>query len=94
MAETALLHALTRGRVQGVGFRFFVQDRAEAHGLTGYVRNLREGGAVEVVAEGPRESLEVLLSALWKGPGGSFVNDVEVHWGQASGQFSGFEVRY
>lgn len=45
MAETALLHALTRGRVQGVGFRFFVQDRAEEHGLTGYVRNLREGGS-------------------------------------------------
>ncbi len=88
------LHALVRGYVQGVGFRFFVLDRAEGLGLAGYVRNLPDGRMVEVVAEGPRDSLETLLQALWRGPRGSLVEGVDVHWPPPTGRFSSFEVRH
>ena len=94
MSEAAQLHALVRGYVQGVGYRFFVVDRGEALGLTGYVRNLRDGGTVEVVAEGPLDRLETLLRYLQKGPRGSAVEGVEAHWAPAGGQYDGFEVRH
>ena len=57
------LNANVRGRVQGVGFRFFVLQQAVAMGLTGWVRNTSEG-MVEVVAEGGSASLEELLAVL------------------------------
>lgn len=94
MEEGAQLHAVVRGYVQGVGFRFFVLDQAEALGLVGYVRNLRDGRSVEVVAEGLRERVEDLLRDLWRGPRGSRVEGVQVHWGPPTGSFHAFEVRY
>lgn len=94
MDGTAHLHAVVRGHVQGVGFRYFVVDRAEALDLAGYVRNLSDGRAVEVVAEGPKDRLEALLRDMRKGPRGSRVADVETHWGLPTGSFRGFEVRY
>lgn len=94
MDGAAQLHAVVRGHVQGVGFRYFVVDRAEDLDLVGYVRNLGDGRAVEVVAEGPRDDLEKLLVELWNGPRGSRVAGVETHWGPRTGNFRGFEVRY
>lgn len=55
------------GRVQGVGFRYFVQEKANALGLRGFVRNL-EDGRVEVYAAGPEEKLSNLTAALHIGP--------------------------
>ncbi|HEX5368456.1 MAG TPA: acylphosphatase, partial [Dehalococcoidia bacterium] len=63
-SERQMLRALVRGRVQGVGFRYFVQERASALGLAGFARNLSNGSTVEVVAEGPLSALEALLEAL------------------------------
>ena len=76
------LHAIVSGRVQGVGFRFFVEDKAVCLGLRGWVRNLRSG-QVEVLASGEKEDLEELLSALKRGPGLSRVTEVEVDWSSA-----------
>lgn len=59
---------VVRGRVQGVGFRFFVMTRARALGLTGEVWNRRDG-AVEMVVYGPEASLFALEEALSQGPG-------------------------
>jgi len=56
-----------RGRVQGVGFRYFVEHAATALGLRGYVRNL-DDGRVEVYAIGSPEQLSELAGLLWKGP--------------------------
>ena len=86
------IHVRLEGRVQGVGFRFFVQHTANELGLTGWVRN-RWDGAVEVLAEGPRPSLERLLTALHRGPRGALVTDSQVSWENASGEFSYFSVR-
>jgi len=90
--EPVRLHAWVEGRVQGVGFRFFVVERAEALGITGWVRNTFDD-KVEVVAEGDRTVLEKLLSALRLGPRAAYVTQVHQEWNQASGEFSGFHVR-
>jgi acylphosphatase len=79
--ETSDADRLTRGyiisgRVQGVGFRFFVLHRAQAAGVTGWVRNLSTG-QVEVQATGTPEQQLALEHALWKGPRFSSVTDVE-----------------
>src|SRR6185312_15144152 len=87
------LHAFVRGRVQGVGFRAFVIYNAQALGLTGFARNLGDELTVEVVAEGPRDSLEALLTALHAGPRASKVERVDVNWGTAAGTYDAFAVR-
>ena len=91
--ESALLRAQVRGRVQGVGFRAFVVDRARLQGLTGYARNLGDSRSVEVVAEGPQSGLEALLAALRHGPSMAHVERVDVSWGVATGEYEGFVVR-
>ena len=67
---------LVRGRVQGVGFRWFVWKTAERLGLGGLARNLPDG-SVEVVAEGPGPALEQLAQALQRGPPLAQVERVE-----------------
>lgn len=85
------LHAIVEGRVQGVGFRYFVLERANGLGLTGWVRN-RYDGSVEVMAEGSRHQLESLLACLRCGPASSFVTSVDARWQDASGEFERFIV--
>ena len=68
---------LVRGRVQGVGFRWFVARTARKLGLTGHARNLPDG-SVEVVASGEPAELERLAHKLAKGPPGAVVAGVEV----------------
>jgi acylphosphatase len=71
-------HYLIKGRVQGVGFRWFVHREAAALGLNGWVRNT-EDGHVEVVASGETEELAELEAALNKGSRGSRVDAVVQH---------------
>ncbi|MBN2046856.1 MAG: acylphosphatase [Anaerolineaceae bacterium] len=87
------LHAWVDGRVQGVGFRFFVQKCAIELEITGWVRNLYDG-RVEVVAEGTHLNLLKLLAQLHRGPGSAMVSDVDADWESASGEFTSFRVRY
>lgn len=65
-----------RGRVQGVGFRWFVMSHADRLKLGGYVRNLPDG-SVEVVSLGPETALETLEAQLRRGPSAARVEDVE-----------------
>lgn len=67
---------LVRGRVQGVGFRWFVWREAERLGLGGFARNLRDG-TVEVVSQGPDEALDRLEQVLRRGPAGARVDGLE-----------------
>jgi acylphosphatase len=71
-------HYLVRGRVQGVGFRWFVHREAAELGLLGWVRNT-EAGEVEVVAAGEPEELAELTAMLHKGSRGSRVDAVTEH---------------
>lgn len=86
------LHAIVQGHVQGVGFRYFVQEQAVRLGVNGWVRNRWEG-TVELQAEGERAKLEDLLAALRRGPRGSHVSGVQFTWGEAQGIAKGFSIR-
>lgn len=88
----ARLDAVVRGRVQGVGFRYFVAHRAFAAGLLGWVAN-EPDGSLRCVAEGPREVLEDLLAELRRGPAGADVRSVDVRWGPPSGTVTTFGIR-
>ncbi|HEU65365.1 MAG TPA: acylphosphatase [Chloroflexi bacterium] len=90
----AHLSATVYGRVQGVYFRYFVRNVARKLGLTGYVRNLASGNAVEVRAEGEKTQLDRLLEQLKVGPPGAWVKRVEIDWSDYSGQFTDFKIRY
>jgi acylphosphatase len=83
------LQAFVKGRVQGVGYRWWTRARALELGLAGSATNL-EDGRVEVVAEGPREACEALLALLPTGPGR--VDFVAERWGEPRGE-SGFVER-
>jgi acylphosphatase len=73
-----VIHFLIQGRVQGVGFRWFVQREASEIGLHGWVRNT-EDGDVEVVAAGGTEDLAEFRASLKRGPRGSRVDRVIEH---------------
>jgi len=94
MADLASVQATVYGRVQGVFFRSFVSRQATQLGLTGYVRNLPDGRAVEVHAEGEMKQLAELLSYLKIGPPGAKVEQVETSWSEYTGNYSSFSVRY
>jgi acylphosphatase len=93
-SELASLQATVYGYVQGVFFRAFVSQQAKELNLTGYVRNLPGGEAVEVIAEGERERLEKLIARLKVGPPAARVARVVASWSEYSGSYSGFRVRY
>ncbi len=87
------LHLFVTGRVQGVGFRYFIQREAVRLGLTGWVRNVPDG-RVEVDAHGERERLDDLLRAARRGPQLSHVTDVAAEWGSVESTASAFVIRH
>jgi acylphosphatase len=90
--EMARLEAIVRGRVQGVGFRYYVVSHAERLGLTGWVSNEQSGG-VQCVAEGPRPDLEHLLDLLREGPASAIVEHVAEQWLPYTGHWGSFGIR-
>lgn len=92
MAQPVRLEATVRGRVQGVGFRWFVVREARRLRLTGWVSNEYDG-SVRTVVEGPVEAIERFAGALEGGPPGAVVERVSAVRMAASGTFSSFEVR-
>lgn len=86
------LHASVHGRVQGVGFRYFVLECANRLELVGWTRN-RFNGTVEVVAEGSIEKLENLVADLQRGSRSSNVTGVDTTFSAATGEFARFSIR-
>jgi acylphosphatase len=70
------LHVVVRGRVQGVGFRWFVNQTARSLDVAGWVRNRADGG-VEVAAEGTSEAISKLRAELSRGPEGARVETLD-----------------
>jgi acylphosphatase len=93
LAEKACLHIWVSGRVQGVGFRAFVQESGTILGLTGWVRNVGYS-EVEAVAEGSRKTLEEFARVVERGPRGARVDQSRVEWETPTGEFRWFDVKH
>lgn len=83
---------LVAGRVQGVGFRYFVRTEARALGLTGWVRNLADG-RVEVYAAGEAGALDAMQGRLWIGPRFAEVRTVEAREAAVTKSTLSFDIR-
>ena len=81
------------GRVQGVGFRYFVRQQAAPRGITGWVRNLPDG-SVEIWAESSREVIEDFIDRIRRGPTFGHVDDLAVRWTEPSESYAGFDIRF
>ena len=93
MKEPVRVHLHISGLVQGVFFRAHTQEITSGLGLTGWVRNLFDD-RVEIIAEGPKDSIEKLIQWCNQGPDGAMVEDVVVEWQDVTGEFKSFEIRY
>ena len=67
MSDSVIRHIVVHGRVQGVGYRAFVEDEAHQRGLQGWVRNRRDG-SVEALFAGPADDVEAAIEACRRGP--------------------------
>lgn len=85
------VRALIEGRVQAVGFRYFVHRAATDLSLDGWVRNLSDG-RVELLAEGKQEDCDALLQLVSQGPSMSHVRNIETTWAKPSGGLLGFRM--
>lgn len=87
------VYLIITGDVTGVGYRYWARKNAQALGLSGYVRNV-ETGKVEAVFEGEEETVKEMVERCRKGPEVSWVTKLDEKWGETTGEFKGFEVRF
>jgi acylphosphatase len=87
------LTVVVSGRVQGVGFRYYVIEKARGYGVTGYVRNLSDG-RVEAVIEGPLSGVQAAGTMVKLGPPFARVIDAEELYGDYTGEFEEFGVNF
>lgn len=85
-------HVWVKGRVQGVGFRAYVESIARQTGVTGWVRNVGYD-TVEAVAEGTREKVERFIELMKQGPRAARVDESKVEWETPTGEFREFGVK-
>ena len=91
--ETVRAHVWVKGRVQGVGFRAYVEYVAsKIGGLAGWVRNVGYD-MVEAIIDGERGNVENLIEAIKQGPRGSRVDESRVEWETPTGEFMQFGVK-
>jgi acylphosphatase len=96
MADDVLrkqVHGTIRGRVQGVGFRYFAQQVAAELGVTGWVKNNYDG-SVEFLAQGTDEKIEAFLRNLSRGPASASVQDMQVRESSITREYASFNIRF
>ena len=86
------IHIIVEGRVQGVGYRANTRRKAYQLGLTGWVRNLRDG-RVEMMAEGGEEMIDRLIQWCYRGPTSAYVSKAIMEKTEATGEFQRFTVK-
>jgi len=91
MIETTSVHVFVDGRVQGVGFRYFVKELASQLSLTGWVRNL-EDGRVEILAEGEKNNILEFIDHVRIGPRNAFVSDFRFEWLSPTSHYQYFMI--
>ena len=85
------IRMIAHGRVQGVGFRFFVRERAVPYGVKGWVKNLPDG-TVEIHAEGEEEQLQVFISEVEDGPSFGRVSEIDSEWVEPKYTYNNFSI--
>lgn len=93
MTAQVRAHVIISGRVQGVYFRYATKEEASMRGVKGWVRNLRDG-RVEAVFEGDKQKVDEVIDFCHYGPPPAKVSSVEVTWGDYTGDFKDFSIRY
>ena len=86
-------HVFYTGRVQGVGFRYSAREVACGFDVTGFVGNVPDG-RVELVIEGEAAEAQAFLAAIHDTQLGNYIRTEDVNWRPATGEFTGFEIRY
>ena len=86
-------HVYISGFVQGVFFRYEARRNAARRGVTGWVRNLRDG-RVEAVFEGEKKAVEEMIEFCRRGPPSATIKNVEVRWETPSEEYKSFSVSY
>lgn len=81
-----------RGKVQGVGFRYYSFQRANALTLTGWVRN-NSNGSVTVCVRGESNKIKQIIEQLKAGPGAPFISESDIEWLETVEQYSSFEIK-
>ena len=92
-SDAVRAHIWVRGRVQGVGYRMYVEFEAERRNLNGWVRNC-DSSKVECVFEGQRADVEAVIAWCRKGPPHALVLTVHTDWETPTGEDSGFRIRH
>jgi acylphosphatase len=85
------IEIVVRGRVQGVYYRATAEREARHHGLTGWVKN-RKDGSVEMVIEGEEDAVKDFLAWAQVGPSTARVDKVETRWRSYTGEFTDFRI--
>jgi acylphosphatase len=93
MKDMVRAHVIIAGRVQGVFFRLETQRAAEKYGVSGWVRNKRDG-TVEAVFEGDPKRVDSILEWCQHGSPAAVVERVDLAWEEYTGEYPGFEITY
>ena len=93
MDDKVRAHVIIAGRVQGVFFRLETQRAAKRYGVSGWVRNKRDG-TVEAVFEGDKAGVDAILQWCNQGSPGAVVERVNLKWEQYTGEYPDFEITY
>ena len=93
MVIKSAVHLIVSGKVQGVGFRWFVVKTGRSFALIGYAKNLPEGN-VEIHAEGNKMDIQRFVGKVKQGSPSSRVDHIEIMWINPSNRFKDFAVKY
>ena len=91
LEDTLTVNMKITGKVQGVGFRYFVLQQAQELGIKGWVSN-KSNGDVEALAQGEKADLEQFIAKVKEGPSFSRVEDVSLNWLNEGEQYFGLEI--
>ena len=91
--EKARARVIVEGRVQGVFFRYHTQEMADRIGVTGWVKNRRDG-RVEAVFEGDKDKVDRILEWCHRGPSEARVTKVNLTWEDYTGEYEDFSINY
>lgn len=86
-------HVLVKGNVQGVFFRVNTVERANEHNVTGWVKNLPDGG-MEAVLEGKNKDVQKVIEWIKIGPLDAKIDNVEIYDEEYTGEFENFNIKY